>query len=106
MPKIYPIGGVKGGVGKSFITASLGTLFANRGKKVVLIDLDLGASNLHTLLGIKNPQNGLDSFLDKTVQQLESSFRALESDMTDEILNELNDIWPGLGGEAPEAYSW
>jgi flagellar biosynthesis protein FlhG len=72
MPKIYPIGGVKGGVGKTFITASLGALFANRGKKVVLIDLDLGASNLHTLLGIKNPQNGLDSFLDKTVQQLES----------------------------------
>ncbi|MBW2157100.1 MAG: AAA family ATPase [Deltaproteobacteria bacterium] len=72
MPKIYPIGGVKGGVGKSFITASLGTLFANRGKKVVLIDLDLGASNLHTLLGIKNPQNGLDSFLDKTVKKLES----------------------------------
>ncbi|MBW2669841.1 MAG: AAA family ATPase, partial [Deltaproteobacteria bacterium] len=38
MPKIYPIGGVKGGVGKTFITASLGALFANRGKKVVLID--------------------------------------------------------------------
>jgi flagellar biosynthesis protein FlhG len=72
MPKIYPIGGVKGGVGKTFITASLGALFANRGKKVVLIDLDLGASNLHTLLGIKNPQNGLDSFLDKTVKKLES----------------------------------
>ena len=72
MPKIYPIGGVKGGVGKSFITASLGALFADRGKKVVLIDLDLGASNLHTLLGIKNPQNGLDSFLDKTVKKLES----------------------------------
>ena len=71
MPKIYPIGGVKGGVGKSFITASLGALFANRGKKVVLIDLDLGASNLHTLLGIKSPQNGLDSFLDKTVKKLE-----------------------------------
>jgi len=72
MPKIYPIGGVKGGVGKSFITASLGTLLANRGKQVVLIDLDLGASNLHTLLGIKNPQNGLNSFLDKTVKELES----------------------------------
>jgi len=72
MPKIFPIGGVKGGVGKSFITASLGALFANRGKKVVLIDLDLGASNLHTLLGIKDPQNGLDGFLNKTVKNLES----------------------------------
>ena len=72
MPKIYPIAGVKGGVGKSFITASLGALFANRGNKVVVIDLDLGASNLHTLLGIKDPQKGLDGFLNKTVKNLES----------------------------------
>ena len=72
MPEIYPIGGVKGGVGKSFITASLGALFAKRGKKVVLIDLDLGASNLHTLLGIKNPPCGINSFLNKTVKKLEN----------------------------------
>ena len=50
MAEIYPIGGGKGGVGKSFITASLGALIAKWGKKVVLIDLDLGASNLHTLV--------------------------------------------------------
>jgi len=70
--KIYPIGGVKGGVGKSFITASLGALFAKRGKRVVLIDLDLGASNLHTLLGLNNPQSGINSFVNKTVKKLEN----------------------------------
>ena len=71
MAEIYPIGGGKGGVGKSFITANLGALFAKRGKRVVLIDLDLGSSNLHTLLGINNPGNGINSFLDKTAKKLD-----------------------------------
>ena len=71
MPEIYPIGGGKGGVGKSFIVASLGALFARQGNKVVLVDLDLGGSNLHTFLGIKNPKNGIDSFLNKKVKALE-----------------------------------
>ena len=72
MPEIYPIGGGKGGVGKSFISASLGALIAKHGKKVVLVDLDLGASNLHTFLGMPAPQNGLNGFLDKKAQALES----------------------------------
>jgi flagellar biosynthesis protein FlhG len=71
MPDIYPIGGGKGGVGKSFIAASLGTLIAKHGHTVVLIDLDLGASNLHTFLGIKHPQNGIETFLDKSINTLE-----------------------------------
>jgi flagellar biosynthesis protein FlhG len=71
MPMIYPIGGGKGGVGKSFIAASLGALLSKHGRKVVVIDLDLGASNLHTFLGIKSPQNGIDSFLDKRVASLQ-----------------------------------
>ncbi len=73
MPEIYSIGGGKGGVGKSFIAASLGALLAKQGKKVVLVDLDLGASNLHTFFGIKNPKSGIDSFLDKTVKNLEDT---------------------------------
>jgi flagellar biosynthesis protein FlhG len=73
MAEIYPIGGGKGGAGKSFITASLGALIAKWGKKVVLIDLDLGASNLHTLLGMKSPETGLNSFLNKTVKKLENA---------------------------------
>lgn len=72
MPEIYPIGGGKGGVGKSFIAASLGALIAKHSYSVVLVDLDLGASNLHTFLGIKRPQNGIDSFLDKSIDTLEA----------------------------------
>ncbi len=73
MPVIYPIGGGKGGVGKSFIAASLGAIFAEQGQKVVLVDLDLGASNLHTFLGMKNPQCGIDRYLNKSVKTLEDA---------------------------------
>ena len=71
MKHIYSIGGGKGGSGKSFIAVSIGILLAKQGKRVVLLDLDLGASNLHTILGQKIPQRGLDGFVDKTTSKLE-----------------------------------
>ncbi len=71
MRRIYSIGGGKGGSGKSFIAASLGILLAKLGKRVVLLDLDLGASNLHTILGMKMPEKGLDSYIDRTDSKLE-----------------------------------
>ncbi len=71
MPEIIPIGGGKGGVGKSFIAASLGALIAKQGLKVLLIDLDLGASNLHTVLGIRAPAIGLSEYLNKQAQSLD-----------------------------------
>jgi flagellar biosynthesis protein FlhG len=71
VPTIYPIGGGKGGVGKSFVAASLGALIARHGKTVALIDLDLGASNLHTFLGMPASKDGLNLYLNKTVQTLE-----------------------------------
>jgi len=42
----------------------------------------------------------------RTVQQLTSSVRALEIQLEDEILEQLDEIFPGPGGEAPEAYAW
>jgi aryl-alcohol dehydrogenase-like predicted oxidoreductase len=42
----------------------------------------------------------------RTTQQLESSLRSLEIVLSDEHLVKLNEIWPGPGGEAPEAYAW
>ncbi len=71
MQTIYSIGGGKGGVGKSFVAASLGALLADRGKSVVLVDLDLGGSNLHTFLGMPAPEDGLNRFLDRAEPQLE-----------------------------------
>jgi aryl-alcohol dehydrogenase-like predicted oxidoreductase len=42
----------------------------------------------------------------RTLDQLTGSLRALEIKLTDEILARLDEIWPGPGGEAPEAYAW
>lgn len=42
----------------------------------------------------------------RTVDQLRGSLRAMEIILTDEVLARLNRIWPGPGGEAPEAYAW
>ncbi|HHH41497.1 MAG TPA: aldo/keto reductase [Chloroflexi bacterium] len=42
----------------------------------------------------------------RTLEQLESSMRALEIRLSDEVLARLDEIWPGPGGEAPEAYAW
>ena len=42
----------------------------------------------------------------RTVQQLEASTRALEIELGDDVLTRLDEIWPGPGGEAPEAYAW
>ncbi len=62
-PEIIAVGGGKGGVGKSFIAAGLATSLARRGYDTVIIDLDLGGANLHTLLGIKYPETGIGDFL-------------------------------------------
>ncbi len=42
----------------------------------------------------------------RTLDQLNSSLRALEITLNDEALARLDAIWPGPGGPAPEAYAW
>jgi aryl-alcohol dehydrogenase-like predicted oxidoreductase len=42
----------------------------------------------------------------RTIMQLESSLRALDITLSAEVLKRLDVIWPGPGGEAPEAYAW
>jgi aryl-alcohol dehydrogenase-like predicted oxidoreductase len=42
----------------------------------------------------------------RTIDQFTGSLRALEIKFSDEQLKRLDDIWPGPGGAAPEAYAW
>lgn len=76
MVNILPIASGKGGVGKSAIATNLAILLAQKNKKVVLIDFDLGGANLHTLLGLKNNHAGLGNF----IYQQTTSFAPLLQD--------------------------
>lgn len=42
----------------------------------------------------------------RTLEQLTGSLRALEITLDEQILRQLDKIWPGPRGEAPEAYAW
>jgi flagellar biosynthesis protein FlhG len=63
---IMAVGGGKGGVGKSFVMASLGMALARQGK-VVMIDADLGGANLHHFLGLCRPGASLTEFFERKV---------------------------------------
>lgn len=54
MGKAIVVTSGKGGVGKTTTTANLGTALALLGKKVCLVDLDIGLRNLDVVLGLDN----------------------------------------------------
>ena len=54
MGEVIVVTSGKGGVGKTTTTANVGTGLAKLGKKVVLIDTDIGLRNLDVVLGLEN----------------------------------------------------
>lgn len=54
MGEVLVVTSGKGGVGKTTTTANIGTALALMGKKVVLIDSDIGLRNLDLILGLEN----------------------------------------------------
>lgn len=69
--KVWAVGGGKGGVGKTFMAANLGILLSKEEKRVLVIDADLGAANLHTLLGVEGGRHGLCAFFKGEYQELD-----------------------------------
>jgi len=55
--RVIAITSGKGGVGKTSIVANLGYAFAKMGKKVLILDADLGLGNLDVLLGLAPKYN-------------------------------------------------
>jgi flagellar biosynthesis protein FlhG len=68
--KVWAIGGGKGGVGKSLVTANTSICLALMGYKVVTVDLDLGGANMHTCLGIPIPEKTLSDYISKKVKDI------------------------------------
>jgi flagellar biosynthesis protein FlhG len=71
IPRLVAVAGGKGGVGKSTIAANLAVALGRLGHRVTLVDADLGAANLHTMLGLVNPETCLADFLDHKVETLD-----------------------------------
>ena len=59
-PKIICISSGKGGVGKSNFTTNTALELIKRGKKVIIIDADLGLANVEILLGVVSKKNFSD----------------------------------------------
>ncbi len=88
---ITAIAGPKGGVGKSTISANLAIALSRLGKKVIAVDLDLGASNLHAIFGMRNSKYSLDDFIQNRVKNL-----------TDIILDtDIDNVGIIRGGDVP-----
>jgi len=69
---IIAVGGGKGGIGKSVVCTNLAIGMALSGQKVVLMDTDFGASNLHAMLGINNPVHGFQDLFNENFPNKQS----------------------------------
>ncbi|MDA9556843.1 MinD/ParA family protein [Vibrio sp.] len=55
--KVISVTGGKGGVGKSNVTLGMAMSMAKQGKKVMVLDADLGLANIDVMLGIRPTYN-------------------------------------------------
>jgi aryl-alcohol dehydrogenase-like predicted oxidoreductase len=55
---------------------------------------------------LKNPDVTAPIIGPRTLEQLDGSMRALDIRLTKKLMEQLDEIFPGPGGEAPEAYAW
>jgi len=69
---------------------------------------DVGAAPADVALAwlLRNPVVTAPIVGPRTMEQLTGSIRALDVTLTSDHLARLDRIWPGPGGEAPEAYAW
>jgi len=70
-PNLIAIGGGKGGIGKTVLTASIGAGLAALKRDVVVVDADFGGANLHTVVGIAKPSKTFYNFYHREYGSLE-----------------------------------
>ena len=66
MPKVITVTSGKGGVGKTNLACCL----AKQGKRVILVDADLGLANVDVILGLTPQYNIYDLFKGKNLSEI------------------------------------
>lgn len=69
-PCVLAVGGGKGGIGKTLVSAALAASLAGFDKRVVIIDADFSGANLHTLMGIPIAARTIHDFFSRKVKSL------------------------------------
>jgi aryl-alcohol dehydrogenase-like predicted oxidoreductase len=55
---------------------------------------------------LRNPAVSAPIIGPRTMEQLTGALRAFKIKFSKDELQKIDKIWPGPGGEAPEAYAW
>lgn len=64
---IWAVGGGKGGTGKSLVSSLFAVNAAENGKKVILIDGDMGGANIHSFFNVSPDKSSLSEFFEKKI---------------------------------------
>jgi flagellar biosynthesis protein FlhG len=73
------VGSGKGGTGKSVVLTNLALLLAKSGKKVCVVDLDIGGANDHIFFGLFQPEKTLSDFFSRQVSDLNEVIHTFDS---------------------------
>lgn len=68
--RLYAFGGGKGGIGKTFLSSNFGIYLARKGRKTLVVDLDLGGANAHTYLGVSPSGPNLKDYFNEKVKSI------------------------------------
>jgi len=69
-------------------------------------EIDVEPADVALAWLLQNPAVTAPIIGPRTVEQLDNALRAPDLTLADDVLTQLDDIWPGPGGPAPEAYAW
>jgi aryl-alcohol dehydrogenase-like predicted oxidoreductase len=69
-------------------------------------EIEIAPSDVALAWVLNNPVVTAPIVGPRTVEQLEANVNASAIKLSEEVLNKLNEIWPGPGNQAPEAYAW